>query len=151
MEQKHHGDNSMRVVNFYGDALTIVFLDEIGKIGVLLVDICKSLNIDYPNQFKKVMGDTNNRFQKCLVEVGGRNVLAIPISKVNAFLFSINPLRVKGYVYRNGEKIRKRDILIRYQDECVAALSMSGLADMSLGRLFGLTAIPDQGQGSSTL
>ena len=31
MKQKCHVDNNMRVVNFYGDELTLVFLDEIEK------------------------------------------------------------------------------------------------------------------------
>ena len=131
MKQKRYANRDIEVVNFYGDELAIVSLPDLGTIGVLLVDICKSLEIDYSTQFKKVVEDENNRFQGYSVKIGGRDVLAIPISKLNAFLFSINPSRVNGFISRGGVDTSKRELLIRYQDECAIALHdywMQGVA-----------------------
>ena len=131
MKQKRYANREIDVVNFYGDELAVVSLPELSTMGVLLVDICKSLEIDYPNQFRKVVEDENDRFQGHSVKIGGRDVLAIPISKLNAFLFSINPMKVSGFISRGGVDISKRELLIKYQDECAIVLHdywMQGMA-----------------------
>ena len=129
MKQKRYANREIDVVNFYGDELAVVSIPELDTIGVLLVDICKSLEIDYSTQFEKVM--RNARFQGHSVKIGGRDVLAIPISKLNAFLFSINPMKVSGFISRDGVDTSKRELLIKYQDECAIALHdywMQGMA-----------------------
>lgn len=121
MKQKRYANREIDVVNFYGDELAVVSIPELNTLGVALVDICKSLNIDYSTQFRKV--SEQPRFQGHSVEIKGRRVLTIPITKLNAFLFSINPNSVgDGFITRNGVDVSKKDMLIKYQDECAIVL-----------------------------
>ena len=109
-------------VDFYGDQIPIVWIEELEQPGVVLTNICELLGLDYPSQFTKVK-DNADMFMPCDVVINGRPTMTIPITKINSWLFRINPNKVSGYISRNGEDISKRDLLVKYQDECSIVLS----------------------------
>jgi len=91
--------------------------DKLEVIGELVVvkDICENIGIEYKRQYKKLQSDST--YQSKLIEVktngGIQKVFAIPYEKLNGWLFSINPNRVKPEV---------REKLIEYKNEAFKVL-----------------------------
>lgn len=124
-------------VNFYGQEIVTVMLEELGTPAVFARPLVENLGLDWPSQYTKLM--ENARYQAITVSVKApdddqvREHIVLPIRTLNAFLFSINPSRVPEdkFMQIDGEDISVRDNLIKYQSECTVALHdywMHGMA-----------------------
>lgn len=109
-------------VNFYGDEIPLVWMEDRQMPGVVLVNICELLGLDYSTQFNKV-AEGQDFFKPASIVINGRPTMVLPINKINSWLFRINPNRVSGIISRNGVDIDKQSLLIKYQEECSMVLS----------------------------
>jgi len=78
--------------------------------------ICENLGITgISDQYKKIQSDKTYQSKLKEIEINGiiQKVLCIPLDKLNGWLFSINPSRVKPEV---------REKLIEYKNECFDVL-----------------------------
>lgn len=123
--------SNVRAVNFYGDVLpTVDFINPDGQreIGVIGAALARGLGLEWNRQLQKLTsGDP--RFMAFTVKVQTekqvREMAVIPLRFLNAYLFSINPMKVaedQMVELSNGEKVSVREKLIRYQSECTVAL-----------------------------
>lgn len=100
--------------DFYGQRLTIVKDGDVPYIA--LRPIVESLGLDWTTQRQKIKEDS--RFSWRGIPSTARDgkqyqTTCIPLKKLNAFLFSINPNKVRSDL---------REMLEHYQEECAAAL-----------------------------
>lgn len=83
---------------------------------IVVKDICEQLSISYTTQYQKIKSDES--FESKLIKVqtngGMQEVFTIPLSKLNGWLFSINPNKVKPEV---------KEKLIQYKKECFNVLN----------------------------
>ncbi len=101
-------------VMFKGDALTTI------KDGVVeyvaMKPVVESIGLNWASQTVKLNKD-REKYGCCDIAIPSRggiqNMLCIPLRKLNGWLFSINPKKVKATI---------RDKLISYQEECFAVL-----------------------------
>lgn len=102
-------------VTFYGtEIMTIKVGDEVF---VAMRPVVEGLGLSWPRQSQKLQGN-KEKFKCChmatVAEDGkNREILVIPLRKLNGWLFSVNPMKVKREI---------REKLIHYQEECFAAL-----------------------------
>ena len=82
---------------------------------IVIKDICNNLGIGFASQFEKLKSDPTYQSKLIKVQTNGgmQEVFTIPLSKLNGWLFSINPNRVKPEV---------RQKLIEYKNECFDVL-----------------------------
>lgn len=83
---------------------------------VIVKDICEALGLAFKPQYTKLQSDETYQSKLIKVQTNGgmQEVFCIPLSKLNGWLFSINPNRVKPEV---------REKLIEYKNECFDVLS----------------------------
>lgn len=102
-------------VEFKGDKLTTIVND--GVEYVAMKPIVESIGLDWKSQHSKLSSQKEkfNYGHITIVAADGklREMLCMPLRKLNGWLFSINPAKVKDSI---------RDKLIAYQEECFAAL-----------------------------
>lgn len=84
---------------------------------VAMKPIVENIGLDWASQFVK-LNRQREKFNCCdITMVAGdsklRQLLCIPLKKLNGWLFSINPAKVRNDI---------RDRLVRYQEECFTAL-----------------------------
>lgn len=83
---------------------------------VVIKDICDAVGLNFTPQFRKLQSD--NSYESKLIKVktngGMQEVFTIPLSKLNGWLFSINPNKVKPEVKQK---------LIEYKKECFDVLN----------------------------
>lgn len=83
---------------------------------VVVKDICEAIGLDFTGQYRKIQSDES--FESKLIKVqtrgGLQEVFTIPLSKLNGWLFSINPNKVKPEVKQK---------LIEYKKECFNVLN----------------------------
>lgn len=83
---------------------------------IVVKDICEAIGIGYISQYEKIVADES--FESKLIKVqtrgGLQEVFTIPLSKLNGWLFSINPNKVKPEVKQK---------LIEYKKECFNVLN----------------------------
>ncbi|WP_075180596.1 phage antirepressor N-terminal domain-containing protein [Pantoea sp. 1.19] len=84
---------------------------------VAMRPIVENLGMSWSTQVRKLMG-TKQKFNCVHMNMVAmdsklRDVLCIPLKKLNGWLFSINPAKVRDDI---------RDRLVRYQEECFTAL-----------------------------
>ncbi|QGF21975.1 antirepressor protein [Erwinia phage Midgardsormr38] len=84
---------------------------------VAMKPIVENIGLDWASQFVK-LNRQREKFNCCdITMVAGdsklRQLLCIPLKKLNGWLFSINPAKVRDDI---------RDRLVRYQEECFTAL-----------------------------
>ncbi|EED3357068.1 phage antirepressor N-terminal domain-containing protein [Salmonella enterica] len=84
---------------------------------VAMKPIVENLGLDWPSQHRKLMS-SKGKFNHCHMTMVAldkklRDVLCIPLKKLNGWLFSINPEKVRADI---------RDKLIQYQEECFTVL-----------------------------
>lgn len=84
---------------------------------VAMKPIVENIGLDWASQFVK-LNKQREKFNCCdITMVAGdrklRELLCIPLQKLNGWLFSINPAKVRDDI---------RDRLVRYQEECFTAL-----------------------------
>jgi len=98
-------------VSFKNDNIEIIKDSQ----AVVVKDICNAIGIDYIKQYKKIKADPSYQSKLIKVQTNGgmQEVFCIPLNKLNGWLFSINPNRVKPEV---------RDKLIEYKNECFEVL-----------------------------
>ena len=112
----------LQQVQFKNDFLEVVKVAGTGAITkfnhqfwVSVNKVCENLGISFATQFKKLKSDPT--YEAKLIEIqtngGIQKVFCIPLSKLNGWLFSINPNRVKPEV---------REKLIAYKKECFDVL-----------------------------
>ena len=67
---------------------------------IVVKDICESIGIDYIRQAKRIRADESYESKLIKVQTNGglQEVFTIPLSKLNGWLFSINPNKVKPEV-----------------------------------------------------
>jgi len=99
-------------VNFKSDKLDII---EESK-AIVVKDICENLGIAFKPQFEKLKSDESYESKLIKVQTRGglQEVLTIPLSKLDGWLFSINPNKVKPEVKQK---------LIEYKKECFNVLN----------------------------
>lgn len=106
--------NQMQAVKFYDD--TLITLEKDGEQYVAVRPIVENMGIDWSGQQKKLT--ENEKFSCRHISTTGKDgknyqMLCIPVKKLNGWLFSINPERVRAEV---------RPIVEQYQEECFAVL-----------------------------
>ncbi|WP_252320339.1 MULTISPECIES: phage antirepressor N-terminal domain-containing protein [Symbiopectobacterium] len=101
-------------VEFYGDKLTTV--REGGIEYVALRPIVEAIGLDWASQTVK-LNKNREKYECCDIATpskgGIQSMLCLPLKKLNGWLFSINPEKVKASI---------RGKLIAYQEECFAVL-----------------------------
>lgn len=104
----------MKQIDFYGDKLDVVEMED-GKPGILARRLVENLGLDWTNQSRKLENPLFNCSVNAAVASDGkkREMIALPISRVSAYLFSININRVR-------EDLREK--LEKYQIECADVL-----------------------------
>ena len=128
------------LINFFGEPIAVIEteLEINGRIeqvlGVVARRLVEQLGLEWARQLEKLKSDEDNRynvFEARATSTDGRDLVStiIPLSSVNAFLFSINRNKINPEDMietrlANGDIIKesKRAKLIRYQDECAMAL-----------------------------
>ncbi len=83
---------------------------------VVIKHICEAIGIDYSRQAKRIREDESYESKLIKVQTRGglQEVFTIPLSKLNGWLFSINPNKVKPEVKQK---------LIEYKKECFDVLN----------------------------
>lgn len=102
-------------VNFQGKSITAV--KKSNNIYIAMKPIVENIGLDWSCQSKK-LEECQEKFSCGLMPMTGKdgkkyNMLCIPLHKLNGWLFSINPKKVR-------EDIREN--LIAYQDKCFMVL-----------------------------
>ena len=83
---------------------------------IVVKDICEAIGIEYSRQVKRIKADESYESKLIKVQTRGglQEVFTIPLSKLNGWLFSINPNKVKPEVKQK---------LIEYKKECFNVLN----------------------------
>lgn len=99
-------------VDFNDDSIEVVEETQ----SIVIKDICEALGLNAKGQIKKIQSDES--FESKLIKVqtrgGLQEVFTIPLSKLDGWLFSINPNKVKPEVKQK---------LIEYKKECFNVLN----------------------------
>lgn len=128
------------IINFFGEPIAVIEteLEINGRLepvlGVVARRMVEQLGLDWPSQLAKLKDDEDNRYQAFEAKAEGPDgkeytSTIIPLTTVNAFLFSINRKNLSdsdlvttrladGTTYQESKKAK----LIRYQDECSTVL-----------------------------
>ncbi|WP_053089889.1 phage antirepressor N-terminal domain-containing protein [Serratia marcescens] len=106
---------STQSVQFHGQPIITAMAS--GVAYVAMKPIVENLGLDWPTQHRKLLS-SNGKFNHChmtmvAMDAKIRDVLCIPLRKLNGWLFSINPAKVRADI---------RDKLISYQEECFTVL-----------------------------
>lgn len=101
--------NKLITIPFHNQ--TIVAIEHNGKPYIAMRPIVENLGLDWASQYVKL----TERFSKGVVMIttpsagGSQEMLCLPLTKLAAFLYSINASKVNP---------KLRDIIIAYQEEC---------------------------------
>ena len=117
-------NTEVATVPFYTDALLTARVD--GAEFVALRPIVEALGLSWTSQYRKInarergahmstpLGERYSHMALSLQTEGGvQAVLCIPLKKLNGWLFSVNPAKVKPAL---------RDKVVKYQEECFQVL-----------------------------
>ncbi len=100
-------------IPFYGQELLSVQMNKIPY--AAMKPIVKNMGLDWYSQSRKI--NSSDRYSQMTMPFktkgGVQCMLCIPIKKLNGWLFSINPQKVKPSI---------KDTVIRYQEECFQVL-----------------------------
>ena len=99
-------------VTFKNDVLDIIEDSQ----SVVVKDICEHIGLNAKGQIKKIQADESYESKLIKVQTRGglQEVFTIPLSKLNGWLFSINPNKVKPEI---------KEKLIEYKKECFNVLN----------------------------
>lgn len=130
-------DSRYLMVPFHGTDLTAVEVN--GELHVALKPVCEAIGIDWSSQRKRIMRDAI--LSTCVVittmqvpgEIQNREVMTLPISHLNGFLFGITASRTKPEVM---------DALIVYQRECYRVLHDYWMKGGATNPRFTIPAMP---------
>ena len=103
----------MKTIEFYGDTLEVVDMN--GQPGVTARRLVENLGLDWSTQLEKLQDPLFNCGHMPTVGADGkqREMLVLPVDRLPAFLFSINPKKVR-------EDLQEK--LARYRLECAGVL-----------------------------
>ena len=103
----------MKTIEFYGDTLEVVDMN--GQPGVTARRLIENLGLDWSTQLEKLQDPLFNCGHMPAVGADGkqREMLVLPVDRLPAFLFSINPKKVR-------EDLQEK--LARYRLECAGVL-----------------------------
>lgn len=103
----------MKTIEFYGDTLEVVDMN--GQPGVTARRLVENLGLDWSTQREKLQDPLFNCGHMPAVGADGkqREMLVLPVDRLPAFLFSINPKKVR-------EDLQEK--LARYRLECAGVL-----------------------------
>lgn len=103
----------MKTIEFYGDTLEVVDMN--GQPGVTARRLVENLGLDWSTQLEKLQDPLFNCGHMPAVGADGkqREMLVLPVDRLPAFLFSINPKKVR-------EDLQEK--LARYRLECAGVL-----------------------------
>ena len=104
----------MELTNFSFNADIIQVFDEQGQY-VSVKNLCKNIGIDFKTQYEKILSYEIfcQKYFKIKTKGGDHVALCIPVEKINGWLFSINPNKVKPEIKAK---------LILYKNECFNVL-----------------------------
>ena len=110
-------DHKFALVPFHGQQLTSVEVG--GQLHIAVKPVCDAIGLDWSAQFRRIKRDTV--LSTCVAitamqvpgEIQKRDVLTIPLSHLNGFLFGISAARLSG---------EAKNRLIVYQQECYRVL-----------------------------
>jgi len=102
-------------VNFHND--TVFALEHEGVAYVAMRPICENIGIDWDTQSRK-LNRNKDKFSCCHMTATGADgkqyqMLCLPLKKLNGWLFSINPEKVRPDI---------KDKIVMYQEECFEVL-----------------------------
>jgi len=101
-------------INFHDTSIIAIKRDN--QVYIAAKPISEAIGIDWGGQRKKLIGDKDKfrcRHMSIPSQGGTQSTLCLPLKKLNGWLFTISPERVKPAI---------RDKVIAYQDECFSAL-----------------------------
>lgn len=102
----------LQFVIFYGSDIPTANVD--GKVYIVMKPVVEALGLSWRRQQRKLQDQRWGLMALPFATNGGvQTMLCIPITRLNGWLFSINPAKVKAEL---------RDNILRYQEECVFAL-----------------------------
>ena len=103
----------MKTIEFYGDTLEVVDMN--GQPGVAARRLVENLGLSWGRQSEKLEDPIFNCSHMCTLGDDGKNreMLVLPVKSLPAYLFSINPKKVR-------EDLQEK--LARYRLECVDVL-----------------------------
>lgn len=103
----------MKTIEFYGDTIEVVDMN--GQPGVTARRLVENLGLDWSTQLEKLQDPLFNCGHMPTVGADGkqREMLVLPVDRLPAFLFSINPKKVR-------EDLQEK--LARYRLECAGVL-----------------------------
>lgn len=103
----------MKTIEFYGDTIEVVDMN--GQPGVTARRLVENLGLDWSTQLEKLQDPLFNCGHMPAVGADGkqREMLVLPVDRLPAFLFSINPKKVR-------EDLQEK--LARYRLECAGVL-----------------------------
>ncbi|MDX4069157.1 phage antirepressor N-terminal domain-containing protein [Aliarcobacter skirrowii] len=99
-------------VDFNSDSIEVIEENQ----SIVVKDICEHIGLNAKGQIKKLQSDESYESKLIKVQTKGglQEVFTIPLSKLNGWLFSINPNKVKPEVKQK---------LIEYKKECFNVLN----------------------------
>ncbi len=99
-------------VDFNNDSIEVIEKNQ----SIVVKDICEHIGLNAKGQIKKLQEDESYESKLIKVQTKGglQEVFTIPLSKLNGWLFSINPNKVKPEVKQK---------LIEYKKECFNVLN----------------------------
>lgn len=112
-----YSKNLPTIVEFHGQQLLSQKSDD-GTVMVAMLPIIEGMGMDWKSQHRKIVrqGSKFNHGHMTMVASDGkqRSMLCIPLTKLNGWLFSINPNKIPN------PEIRAK--VIQYQEECFVVL-----------------------------
>ena len=108
-------DNGQMIVPFYNTSLTMIEYD--GQPYIPMKPVVEGMGLDWKSQYRKI----TNKFKTCMVKMTiqlfgdsqSREVVMLPLRKLPAWLYSVEPNKVKPEL---------KETIIKYQEECDDAL-----------------------------
>ncbi len=99
-------------VDFNSDSIEVIEKNQ----SIVVKDICEHIGLNAKGQIKRIREDESYESKLIKVQTRGglQEVFTIPLSKLNGWLFSINPNKVKPEVKQK---------LIEYKKECFDVLN----------------------------
>lgn len=104
-------NNALQSITFHQD--TIFLVDQDGNPQIPLRPICENIGLDWASQYTKIT-DPESRWTVCRITTVAadgkqREMICLPLRKLNGWLMSIAPKKV-------SPKVKPK--LVRYQNEC---------------------------------
>lgn len=125
--------SKVEYIHFHGAKL-VTFRDELGVPHVAMKPIVEALGLEWKRQYNKLIAERERLTVVHMYHSSGdgkdREMLSIPVKKLNGWLFGINPNKVRPDL---------KERLIEFQEECFAALHDYWMHGSAINTRLGLT------------